>query len=89
MPTPRLPMISAPRHLLVGLVSTYLISSHKLSVTLASVVLIAVLSLAAIADYLQIRWKSEVKIDQNRDTDRKIMVSFDITFPRLPCFGTF
>jgi hypothetical protein len=56
-------------------------------VTLSSVALIALLSLAAIADYRLVRWQSEVKIDQHRGDMAPLLISFDILFPRVPCYA--
>lgn len=55
-------------------------------VTLVSVVIVALLSMAAISDYRTVRWQSQVTIDKSHG--EKIPIHFDIIFSRLPCFGT-
>jgi hypothetical protein len=47
---------------------------------------VILLSAAAISDYREVRWQSEVKIDQKGEL-KDIPVFFEVDFPRLPCFG--
>lgn len=86
-PLPRPTMTFAPKLSLADSVCKLdVVSSNYILVTILSGATICFLLFFEWIDYQKVSWRSELVIDQTNT--EQMTINFDISFPRVPCFGT-
>lgn len=79
---------SQNKHTLLTFSQTFLfLNLYAQIVTLVSAFVIAVLLLGEFFDYRSVHTESSLIVDGGRKA--KMVIDFDISFPKIPCYSTF